>query len=377
MTVKVDFLVVGSGMFGSVFAQQAREAGFKVLVLETRPHIGGNCYTKYEEGIHVHTYGAHLFHTSQESVWKYLNRFVNFLPYHHRVKAWAGGKLYSFPINLTTFYEIWGISDPAQAVLKLEQERLKIDAPRNLEEWALSQVGPTLYEKFIKGYTEKQWHRAATQLPAFIIKRLPIRTTFDDSYFNDTYQGIPEGGYTALFEKLLEGIEVKLNCDFFENRSYFESIASQIVFTGRIDAFFNYCEGELAYRTLRFDHTWHECENVQGMGVINYCDREIPYTRILEHRHFDSNCQSKISMTTKEIPIAWQRSLTPYYPINTPENGAILKRYQERSETMSHVHFGGRLAEYKYYDMHHVVASALAKSKQWLGEYRKTLETSI
>lgn len=367
-----DFLVVGAGLFGSIFAQQAYEKGYRTLVIDERAHLGGNCYTSLQEGIHVHRYGAHLFHTSNEVVWKYLNRFTKFLPYHHRVKALFRNKLYSFPINLGTLQEIWGISDPKKAERKLASEKVPCEKPGNLEEWILSQVGPTLYEMFIKGYTQKQWQMEPKYLPISIIKRLPIRSTFDDSYFDDLYQGIPENGYTAMFEKMLEGIEVRLNSNFFDHRHSWEKLANHIVYTGRIDAFFGYVEGELSYRTLRFESTWHKSINVQGVSVINACDKDIPYTRTIEHRHFDKRCSSKFSILTKEYPMVWSRQAIPYYPINTTKNQEILKKYQNRAKSLKHVHFGGRLAEYKYYDMHHVVASALGKSHQWLHEYEKT-----
>lgn len=368
-----DFLVVGAGLFGSIFAQQAKEAGLKCLVIDERPHLGGNCYTQKKEGIHMHQYGPHLFHTSNEQVWRYINRFSSFLPYNHRTKAWAKGRLYSFPINLSTFYELWGISDPQLASQKLEQEKVKIENPKNLEQWALSQIGPTLYELFVKDYTRKQWQEDPKNLPAFIIKRLPIRLTFNDSYFNDTYQAIPEHGYTAIFEKMLEGIETRLNTNYFKSRTFLESQAHYVVFTGRIDAYFDYAEGELAYRTQSFEHQWHNSPNVQGCGVVNYCDAKVPYTRVVEHRHFDSSCQSPVSVTTYETPQVWSNDKLPYYPINTPQNQVIYKSYSERAQRLETVFFGGRLAEYKYYDMHHVIASALAKSSQWIQKAQRSL----
>jgi UDP-galactopyranose mutase len=369
--VPYDFLVVGSGLFGSIFAQQATSAGYRCLVIDQRSHIGGNCYSEAKEGIHIHRYGPHLFHTNDSLVASYIQQFGAFTSYNHRVKAWAAGKLFSFPINLSTFYEIWGISEPHLALQKLNHEKIAISEPKNLEEWALSQVGPTLYNLFIKDYTKKQWQKDPKELPAFIIKRLPIRLDFNDNYFNDTFQMMPEQGYTSLFHNLLKDIEVRLNCDFFSSRPYLESLARHVVFTGRIDTYFNYSEGELCYRTQKFEDEWHESRNVQGCAVINYCDQSANYTRKIEHRHFDKTCQSNLSVITKEIPEAWSKSKIPYYPINTPENQAIYKRYCSLAQKLPHVFFGGRLGEYKYYDMHHVIASALAKSSQWIQQIKK------
>lgn len=373
MTTSYDFLIVGAGLFGSILAYKAKEAGLKVLVLESRPHIGGNCFTQQQEGIHVHTYGPHIFHTSNEDVWKFINQFTSFLPYHHHIKAKAKGKLWSFPINLSTFYEIWGIESPHEALAKLKEECIACEHPKNLKEWALSQVGPTLYSLFIEGYTKKQWQEDPANLPAFIIKRLPIRLEFDDAYFNDSHVGIPLGGYTAIFEKLLKGIEVRLGVDYLQHRAMYNQMAKKVVYTGKIDALFDYDEGELLYRTQDFEHEWHESPNVQGIAVINYCDEDIPYTRTVEHRHFDSTCTSPLSILTKETPACWNRGKVPYYPVNTPKLQELYQRYKARAEKNEQLLLGGRLAEYKYYDMHHVVASALAKAELWIRLYKKAL----
>lgn len=371
-TPPYDFLIVGAGLFGSIMAYKAKKAGLKVLVIESRDHLGGNCYTRQENGIHLHVYGPHIFHTSNEEVWNFMNQFTRFLPYHHHVKAKAKGKLWSFPINLSTFYEIWGIQTPHEATEKLKEEVVACESPKNLREWALSQVGPTLYELFIEGYTQKQWKEDPVNLPAFIIKRLPIRLEFDDNYFNDPYVGIPEGGYTAIFEKMLEGIEVRLNVDYLQDRSKWDALAHRVVYTGRIDALFNYDEGELTYRTQEFEHEWHKSTNVQGIAVMNYCDKEVPYTRMIEHRHFDSKCTSDISVVTRETPVDWSREKTPYYPVNTPALQELYHRYKIRAQAEPKLLLGGRLAEYRYYDMHHVVASALAKSDLWIADLKNS-----
>jgi UDP-galactopyranose mutase len=373
MTTPYDFLIVGAGLFGSIVAYKAKEAGLRVLVLESRNHLGGNCFSQKQEGIHVHVYGPHIFHTSNKQVWEFMNRFTSFLPYHHHVKAKAQGKLWSFPINLSTFYEIWGIETPQEAIAKLQQECIVCPNPKNLKEWALSQVGPTLYKLFIEGYTQKQWQEDPQNLPAFIIKRLPIRLEFNDSYFNDPYVGIPANGYTFIFEKLLEGIEVRLGVDYLQHRALFDTKARKIVYSGHLDALFGYDEGELTYRTQTFDHEWHPSRNVQGIAVINYCDREVPYTRTIEHRHFDSTCNSEMSLITKETPASWSRDKVPYYPVNTPSLQELYGRYKVRAEKNSQLLLGGRLAEYKYYDMHHVVASALAKAQLWIHQLKHSL----
>jgi UDP-galactopyranose mutase len=371
MTPPYDFLIVGAGLFGSIVAHKAKKAGLKVLVIESRNHIGGNCYTKQEQGIHVHTYGPHIFHTSNEEVWNFMNQFTRFLPYQHRVKAKARNKIWSFPINLTTFYEIWGIETPQEAIEKLKEEVIPCENPKNLRQWALSQIGPTLYEYFIEGYTKKQWKEDPANLPAFIIKRLPIRLSFDDNYFNDTHVGIPEDGYTQIFEKMLDGIEVRLGIDYLKDKEHWNALASKIIYTGRIDALFDYDEGELIYRTQEFEHEWHKSQNVQGIAVMNYCDGDIAHTRMIEHRHFDSTCTSEMSLLTRETPVDWSCDKIPYYPVNTPALQELYHCYKKRAEDLPHILLGGRLAEYRYYDMHHVVASALAKADLWISLFNK------
>ena len=364
-----DYLVVGSGLFGSIFAHEARKTGKSVLVVDKRPHIGGNCYTENREGVDVHTYGPHIFHTSDEKIWKYVNQFATFNHYVNRPKVNYKGKVYSFPINLMTLQQLWGVTTPEEASCKLEEVRVPCANPRNLEEWILSQVGREVYETFIRGYTMKQWKRDPKDLPSFIIKRLPIRLTYDDNYFDDSYQGIPIGGYTKIFEEMLQGVDVALGEDFFANRQRWESRAKSIVFTGKIDEYFGYSHGELDYRTLSFEHHTQPGD-YQGVAVMNYTEAEIPYTRITEHKHFQVQDVHKIKNTvwTKEYPAEWNRDAVPYYPINDEKNNAIYSQYKEMAKGESNVIFGGRLAEYKYYDMHQVVGSALQKSRRALND---------
>lgn len=361
---KYDFLVVGAGLFGAVFAHEAKKKGRSCLVIDKRPHLGGNVYCKDVEGINVHWYGAHIFHTNDLGLWEYVNQFVPFNRFTNMPLARYGGKLYNLPFNMNTFYQLWGTASPEEAQQKIAAQVAEagIKDPKNLEEQALSLVGRDIYEKFIKGYTEKQWGRKATELPTFIIKRVPLRFTFDNNYFTDRYQGIPEGGYNKLIEGLLEGIETRTGVDFFAHRQELEAQANQVVFTGKIDAYFDYRYGKLEYRSLRFEHEVLNMPNYQGNAVVNYTEREVPYTRILEHKHFEFGQQSK-TVVTKEYPKEWQAGDEPYYPINDTKNSELYAQYKKLAETVP-VIFGGRLAEYRYYDMHQVIASALAKTRK-------------
>ncbi|MDM0929499.1 UDP-galactopyranose mutase [Clostridium perfringens] len=357
---KYDYLIVGSGLFGSIFAYEANKRGKKCLVIDKRNHVGGNVYCENIEGIHVHKYGAHIFHTSNKKVWDYVNGFVEFNRYTNSPVANYKGELYNLPFNMNTFYQLWGTKMPLEAKNKIEEQKkeAKVSDPKNLEEQAISLVGKDIYEKLIKGYTEKQWGKKATELPAFIIKRLPVRFTFDNNYFNDMYQGIPIGGYNVIIDKLLDGIEVKLETDFFKNRKELESLANKIVFTGMIDEFYNYKFGTLEYRSLRFENEILNEENHQGNAVVNYTEYEIPYTRIIEHKHFEYGTQEK-TVITKEYPATWKKGDEPYYPVNNDRNNEIYAKYKELADKEENIIFGGRLAEYKYYDMHNVICRAL------------------
>lgn len=360
-----DYLIVGAGLFGSVFAQQMTKKGKKCLVIERRDHIAGNVYTEKQEGIQVHKYGAHIFHTSDKKVWDYVNSFVEFNRYTNSPIANYKGKLYNLPFNMNTFYQLWGVKTPEEAQKKIEEQKAEfsyIKEPRNLEEQALILGGKDIYEKLIKGYTEKQWGRSAKEIPAFIIKRLPFRFTFDNNYFNDNYQGIPIGGYTLLVEKLLKGIEYRLGVNYLEDKEYWNSIANTIVYTGKIDDFFNNCFGRLDYRSLRFENEILDTPNYQGNAVVNYTEREIPYTRIIEHKHFEFGTQPK-TIITKEYPLDISESNEAYYPINDERNQKIYQQYENLAKSEINIIFGGRLAEYKYYDMHQVIERALKLSK--------------
>lgn len=360
-----DYLVVGAGLFGATFAHQARKAGKKCLVIDRREHPGGNIFCSNEHGINVHKYGAHIFHTNDKGIWDFVNSFVPFNRYTNSPVANYKGELYNLPFNMNTFYQLWKVHTPAEAKKKIEEQirELNITEPRNLEEQALKLVGSDIYEKLIKGYTEKQWGRKAKDLPAFIIKRLPVRFTFDNNYFNDKYQGIPEGGYNRITDGLLEGIEVKLRTDYFKDREYFDGLAEKTVFTGAIDEFFNYRFGELQYRSLRFEHEHLEMENYQGNAVVNYTEAEIPFTRIIEHKHFEFGTQPT-TIITREYPAEWKRGMEPYYPVNDEQNQKRFSGYQQLAGETAGVIFGGRLAEYRYYDMHQVIGSALVKAKK-------------
>ena len=359
--MKYDYLIVGSGLFGSIFAYEANKVGKKCLVIEKRSHIGGNIYTENVEGIQVHKYGAHIFHTSNKEVWQYINQFAEFNRYTNSPVARYKDELYNMPFNMNTFNKLWGVITPEEAKKKIEEEKKEagITEPKNLEEQAISLVGKTIYEKLVKGYTEKQWGKRATELPSFIIKRLPVRFIYDNNYFNDKYQGIPIGGYTQIIEKMLNGIEVKLNYDFFEHREELENIASKIIFTGPIDKFYNYKFGELEYRSLRFETEILDKENYQGNAVVNYTEYEVPYTRIIEHKHFEYDVDTTKTVVTKEYPDKWVQGKEPYYTINDERNNNLYQKYSELAKSDKNVIFGGRLGQYKYFDMDKVIAEAL------------------
>ena len=367
-----DYLIVGSGLFGSTFAYFAQKAGKKCLVIDKRPQLGGNLYCENIERINVHKYGAHIFHTSNKQVWDFVNSIVEFNRYTNSPVANYRGKLYNLPFNMNTFYQMWGVTTPEEAQAKLEEQRVEaidrmradgVTEPRNLEEQAQVLIGKDIYEKLIKGYTEKQWGRKCTDLPAFIIKRLPVRLVFDNNYFNDRYQGIPIGGYNKLIEGLLAGIETKTNADFFDNRTYWESIANKIVFTGKIDEFYDYRFGKLNYRTVRFEQEIIDKPNFQGNAVVNYTEREVPYTRVIEHKHFEMFEQevynSSKTVISKEYSTEWHDGMEPYYPVNDMTNTELYAKYKELADKETNVIFGGRLAEYKYYDMAPIVEKVL------------------
>lgn len=358
-----DYLIVGSGLFGAVFAREAKRAGKSVLVLERRNHMGGNVYCEEREGINIHKYGAHIFHTSYEDVWAYVNQFVTFNNFINSPVANYQGHLYNLPFNMNTFRELWDIVTPAQAKAIIAEQRKAIKGePQNLEEQAISLVGTDIYTKLIKGYTEKQWGRSCTELPAFIIKRLPVRYTFDNNYFNDRYQGIPVGGYNKLVEALLDGIEVRIGVDFLKDRAAYQAMAKKIVYTGSIDEYFGYKLGQLEYRGLRFETERLEEENHQGVAVVNYTEREIPYTRIIEHKHFEFGTQP-VTYITREYPADWHPGEEAYYPVNNERNQSLYQQYAALAKQEPNTIFGGRLAEYKYYDMDDVIKSALETAK--------------
>ena len=368
--MKYDYLIVGAGLFGAVFAYEARKRGKSCLVVEKRNHIAGNVYCEDIHGIQVHKYGAHIFHTSDKEIWEYVNQFAEFNHYINAPIARYKDELYNLPFNMNTFSRMWGIATPkeAQDIIAGQIADLNISEPKNLEEQALSLAGRDVYEKLIKGYTEKQWGKRATELPSFIIRRLPVRFVYDNNYFNDKYQGIPIGGYTQIIEKMLDGIEVRLNTDFFDERDALKQQADKLVFTGMIDAYYDYCYGELEYRSLRFETETLDMENYQGNAVVNYTEYEIPYTRIIEHKHFEYGCQGGYGNTgernpktviTREYPAAWEKGAEPYYPMNDEKNNALYGKYKALAEKEEGVIFGGRLGMYRYYDMHQVVAEAL------------------
>ncbi|MBP5384947.1 MAG: UDP-galactopyranose mutase [Lachnospiraceae bacterium] len=365
-----DYLIVGAGLYGAVFAHEMHKRGKSVLVIDKRGQIGGNAYTEEVEGIQVHRYGAHIFHTGDKEVWDYVNSFAEFNRFTNSPVARYRDELYNLPFNMNTFHALWGVKTPEEARTKIEEQKAEAFAarmresgagdfePENLEEQAICLVGKDIYEKLVKGYTEKQWGRRATELPPFIIKRLPVRFTFDNNYFNDPYQGIPVGGYTAMIEKMLAGVEVRLNTDFLKDRDSLRALADRIVYTGMIDAYFDYCYGPLAYRSLRFETETLDMPNYQGNAVVNYTEYEVPYTRIIEHKHFAFGTQEK-TVITREYPAAWQQGDEPYYPMNDEANTALYEKYKALAEREEQVIFGGRLGEYRYYDMHQVIRKAL------------------
>ncbi len=364
--MKYDYLVVGSGLYGAIFAHEANKRGKKVLVIDKRPNIAGNIYTEEVEGINVHKYGAHIFHTNNKEVWQYITQFAEFNRFTNSPVANYKGELYSLPFNMYTFNKMWGVVTPEEAAAKIEEQRQEIKGePKNLEEQAISLVGRDIYEKLIKGYTEKQWGRPCTELPSFIIKRLPVRLTFDNNYFNALYQGIPMGGYTKMVENMLEGIEVRLNTDYLENKEELDSLADKVVYTGPIDAYFNYKLGTLEYRSVRFETEVLDKPNFQGNAAVNYTDAETPWTRIIEHKWFEFGTQPK-TVISREYSSEWKLGDEPYYPVNDEKNGALYAEYKKLGEAETKVIFGGRLGEYKYYDMDAVIAAALDKVKRYL-----------
>ena len=365
--MRFDYLVVGAGLFGAAFAQQAKAAGKTVLVIDKRSHIAGNVYTEDVEGIQVHRYGAHIFHTNDKTVWDYVNQFAEFNRYTNSPVANYHGELYSLPFNMYTFNKMWGVTTPQQAQARIEEQRAAagITEPKNLEEQAISLVGTDIYEKLVKGYTEKQWGRPCHELPAFIIKRLPVRLTFDNNYFNARFQGIPEGGYTKLVAAMLGGIEVRLGEDYLENKTHWDSLADKVIYTGPIDGYFGYRLGHLSYRSVRFETEVLDMPNYQGNAVVNYTDRETPFTRIIEHKFFEFGTQPK-TVISREYSSEWQPGGEPYYPVNDERNGALYARYKALAEGEENVIFGGRLGEYRYYDMDAVLLSALNLAKKEL-----------
>jgi len=359
-----DYLIVGSGFFGSICAYELNKAGYKVCVIEKRSHIGGNCYTENKDGINIHEYGPHIFHTSNKDIWKWINQFVSFNDFTLRPVANYKGEIYSLPFNMWTFSKLWGVTHPDQAKLEIKHQSKHIGEPQNLEEQAIKLVGTDVYEKLIKGYTIKQWKKDPKELPKEIIKRLPVRFNYDNNYFNDKYQGIPIGGYTQIFEKLLEGIDVKLGVDYLKNKEYWGNQSNKIIYTGPIDAFYDYQFGELEYKTTIFEHNKINTDNYQGTVMMNYTDKDISFTRCIEHKHFE-NVNSDITWITYEYPNIYKAGETePYYPVNDVENNTKYQKYKNLADQEKNIIFGGRLAEYKYYDMHQVIESALNKIKQ-------------
>ena len=360
-----DYLIVGAGLYGAVCAREAVKAGKKVLVIDKRPHIAGNVHTEEIEGINVHVYGAHIFHTNDRTVWDYVNQFAEFNRFTNSPVANYKGELYSLPFNMYTFNKMWGVVTPDEAAAKIEEQKREagITEPKNLEEQAISLVGTDIYEKLVKGYTEKQWGRDCKDLPAFIIKRLPVRLTFDNNYFNALYQGIPMGGYTKMVENMLSGIEVRLNVDYFEHREELDALADRVIYTGPIDAYFGYKLGNLEYRSVRFETEVLDIPNFQGNAAVNYTDRETPWTRIIEHKWFEFGTQPK-TVISREYSSEWKPGDEPYYPVNDERNGALYQEYKKLADAEEKVIFGGRLGEYKYYDMDAVIASALKKCKE-------------
>lgn len=363
-----DYLIVGAGPYGSVLARELTDAGHSCLVIDKREHIGGNVYTEDVEGIQVHKYGAHIFHTSNEKVWDYVNRFTKFNHYINSPVAVYRDEVYNLPFNMNTFSRLWNIQTPAQAkeIIAKQVEEAGVSEPANLEEQALSLGGRDIYEKLIKGYTQKQWGRPCDELPAFIIKRLPFRFTYDNNYFNDPHQGIPVEGYTQMISRMLDGIEVRLSCDFFADRAGYEAMAKRVIFTGMIDEYFDYCYGELAYRSLRFESEVLDTDNYQGNAVVNYTDAAVPYTRIIEHKHFAFGKQPK-TVVTREYSSEWEKGMEPYYPVNDEKNSALYRKYLELARQQDKVIFGGRLGSYQYFDMDKVISAALTQADRLIG----------
>ncbi len=363
-----DYLIVGAGLYGAVFAREMTDKGFKCLVIDKRDHIAGNIFTEKVEDINVHKYGAHIFHTSNKKVWEYVNRFAEFNRYTNSPVANYKGELYNLPFNMNTFNKMWGVITPEEAKAKIEEQRAaaKVENPQNLEEQAINLIGMDIYEKLVKHYTEKQWGRPCTELPAFIIKRLPVRFIYDNNYFNDLYQGIAIGGYTKMVEKMLDGIEVKLSVNFIENREELSKLAKTVVYTGPIDEYFGFCKGNLEYRSVRFETEILDIENYQGNAVVNYTDGDTPYTRIIEHKHFEFGAQPK-TVISREYSAEWKLGDEPYYPVNDDKNGKLYEEYKKLAENEKNVIFGGRLGEYKYYDMDKVILSALEKIDSIIG----------
>ncbi len=370
MSRSYDYLIVGAGLYGAVFAHEMTAAGRKCLVIDKRDHIGGNVYTEKIEGINVHRYGAHIFHTSNKRVWDYMNSFAEFNRYTNSPVARYRDELYNLPFNMNTFHELWGVTTPDEARAEIERQKREAQLPdgrepANMAEAAVSLVGRDIFEKLVSGYTAKQWGRPAEELPAFIIKRLPVRFTYDNNYFNDSYQGIPVGGYTAIIEKMLDGAEVRLVSDYFADRGGYSSAADTVVFTGMIDEYYDYCYGPLEYRSLRFEDRIMDTDNFQGNAVVNYTEYEVPYTRIIEHKHFEFGTQEK-TVITYEYPAEWKIGGEPYYPLNDDKNNALYAKYRALADEEDNVIFGGRLGEYRYYDMHQVVAAALDATRREL-----------
>jgi UDP-galactopyranose mutase len=359
-----DFLIVGSGLFGSVCAKELTDSGYKCLIIEKRNHIGGNCYTENRDGIHLHMYGAHIFHTSNKEVWDWINKFAIFNNYRHHVIANYKNELYSLPFNMWTFNKLWGVNHPNEAKRIISEQSLNIDNPSNLEEQAIKLVGTDIYQKLIKGYTTKQWKKNPKDLPKEIIKRLPVRFTYDNNYFYDTYQGIPIGGYTKIFEKILQNIEIKFNVDYLNNKNHWNGLAKKVIYTGAIDEYFEYVFGELEYKTVKLHHKKINDDNFQGWSVVNYTEEEIPYTRIIEHKHFENN-NTDSTWVSYEYPTEYKAKITePMYPVNDYKNNTRYNQYKDLTINEKNVIFGGRLAEYKYYDMHQVIESALNAVKK-------------
>lgn len=363
---KYDYVLIGGGLYNGVFAYLARQKGKKCLVIEKRNHMGGNIYCEDNQGIHVHRYGAHIFHTSNKKVWQFVNELAEFNRYTNSPVANYNGEMYNLPFNMNTFSKMWNISTPAEAKAKIEEQKKAVTGePKNLEEQAISLVGTDIYEKLVKGYTEKQWGRDCKELPAFIIKRLPVRFTYDNNYFNDLYQGIPIGGYNVIIDKLFEGCDIELEKDYLENKEYYDGLGEKTVYTGTIDAYYGYQYGKLEYRSLKFENEVLDTDNYQGVAVVNYTDRETPYTRIIEHKHFEFGTQEK-TVITREYSVTWSEGMEPYYPVNNEENQKLYLKYAELAQKEKNVLFGGRLGEYKYYDMDKVIESAMKAAEEEL-----------